>query len=157
MSEILDFLGPFGGVFVRIGDSLINQVLAGIFGDGNSVRSTTVIIYNHSVVPIFKISDHFDSGGFSPETSANIILPKTASGYRVESHGIGTGVTGARIQWGLSPPPLDAGYVLCITTSNPFIGDNTQSVEVGGQFTATLTGSIGNHNTVEVDFWNRPF
>ncbi len=149
--SIQDVLGPFGSTFTRIGDTLINKVSNEIFGDGDAARSTTVVIYNHSNNDLFKLSDNFDSGGFSPSSNPNIISAMSAGGYKVESHGVATGVTGADITWGLNT--TDAEFVLRVVTSNPFAGDNTQSADTGGGFTKIITGSVGNNNTVEVDIF----
>jgi hypothetical protein len=145
---------PFGQTFERAGDQLLNKVLDDIFNlDGAAARLTVVVIYNHTDTPIFFIDSSFDTGGFTPGEQAPFqIDPMTANGYRVESHGVATGVTGAHIRYGLAAGDASS-LVLDITTSNPFVGDNSSDAQGTNGFSVTKTDSVGNANQVDVDFF----
>lgn len=145
---------PFGQTFERAGDELLNKVLDDIFNlDGAAARLTVVVIYNHTDTPIFFIDSSFDTGGFTPGEQAPFqVDPMTANGYRVESHGIGTGVTGAHIRYGLTAGDASS-LVLDVTTSNPFAGDNSSDAQGTNGFNVTKTDSVGNANQVDVDFF----
>ena len=118
----------------------LNKVLDEIFNlDGAAARLTVVVIYNHTDTPIFFIDFSFDTGGFTPGEQAPFqIDPMTANGYRVKSHGIGTGVTGAHIRYGLAAGDASS-LVLDITISNPFAGDNSSDAQGMNGFGATHT------------------
>ena len=144
----------FGQTFERAGDQLLNKVLDDIFNlNSDAARLTVVVIYNHTDSPIFFINSSFDTGGFTPGMQAPFqIDPKTAGGYRVESHGVATGVTGAHVRYGLAAGDLNS-LVLDITTSNPFVGDNSSDAQGTNGFGAVRTNSTGNANQVDVDFF----
>src|SRR5215471_628436 len=107
--------GPFGATFERLGDMLINKVADEIFGDSGAVRSTLVVIYNHTNTDLFYLSSAFDSGGFTAGAQPGQIAAGTIGGYKVESHGVATGVTGADVRFGFSPS--DDQYCLRIVSS----------------------------------------
>ena len=151
MGGFLGPLGPFGGTIERLGDTLINKVTDEVFGDSGAARSTRVIIYNHSGQDIYFISSSFDSGGFTPGLQPSIIQAGTAGGYKVESHGVMTGVTGADVRFGLSPS--DSDYSLRIVSSNPYAGDNTMSADAAGGLTVRATISVGNTSEVDADLY----
>jgi hypothetical protein len=141
--------GPFGTQVERLGDLLINKISDEIFGDGDAARLTRVVIYNHTGQDLFFLDSSFESGGFSPGIQPGTIEAGTIGGYRVESHGAGTGVTGASVRFGLSPT-ADAA-ALEISTSNPFVGDNTGVANSADGLTARSSVSVGNANEMDVD------
>src|SRR5215831_37989 len=126
--SILGLPVPFGQTFERAADTLVNKALDEIFNpNSDAVRLTVVVIYNHTDSSVFLVDSSFDSGGFTPGMQAPFQIDgKTAAGYRVESHGIATGVTGAHVRYGLTAGDSNS-VVLDITTSNPFAGDNSSS------------------------------
>jgi hypothetical protein len=144
-------LGPFGDTFERLGDMLINKVADEIFGPSDAARSTRVIIYNHTDQDLFPFFNSFSTGGFTPGQQPHVIEAGTAGGYRVESHGLATGVTGADVRFGLSPS--DTTAALQIVTSNPFGGDNTMTAEAGQGLVVRATKSVGNANQVDADLF----
>ena len=95
--------GPFGSQIERLGDLLINKVSDEIFGDGDAARLTRVMIYNHTSQDLFFLDSSFESGGFSAGMQPDKIEADAIGGYRVESHGLASGVTGADVSFGLSP------------------------------------------------------
>jgi hypothetical protein len=153
----MSFLGlpvPFGDTFQRGADVLVNRAIDAIFNpNSDAARLTAVVVYNHTDSPVFLIDSGFDSGGFTPGQQAPFqIDPKTAVGYRGESNGIATGVTGAHVRYGLTAGD-PSSLVLDINTSNPFAGDNTSSAVGVNGFGAVRTDSTGNANQVDVDFF----
>ena len=95
-----------------------------------------------------------DSGDFTPGRQAPFqIDPKTAGGYRVESHGIATGVTGAHVRYGLTAGDPNS-LVLDIVTSNPYVGGNSSQAQGVNGFSAVSTDSAGNANQVDVDVFS---
>ena len=149
------FLGlpvVFGQTFERAGDQLLNKVLDDIFNlNSDAARLTVVVVYNHTDTPLLFIDSSFDTGNFTPGKQAPFqIDPKSAGGYRVESFGIGTGVTGAHVRYGLAAGD-PSSLVLDITTSNPFVGSNSSNAQGTNGFGATHTDSTGNSNQVDVD------
>jgi hypothetical protein len=86
--------GPFEATFERLGDMLINKVQDEIFGDSDAARSARVIIYNHTGQDLYFLTSSFDSGGFTAGQQPGVVPAKSAGGYKVESHGFATGVTG---------------------------------------------------------------
>jgi hypothetical protein len=143
--------GPFAGQFVRFGDTLINKISDEVFGDGNAARSTRVVIYNHSDQDLYYVWSSFDSGGFTPGMQPERIEARTIGGYRVESHGFMTGVTGADVRFAVEPS--ENAPCLRIVSSNPYVGDNTYSVESGEGLTATATMSVGTTSQLEADVY----
>lgn len=141
--------GPFGTQVERLGDLLISKISDEIFGDGDAARLTRVVIYNHANQDLFFLDSSFESGGFSAGMQPGTIEAGTIGGYRVESHGVGTGVTGATVDFGLSP--TDNSTALEIVTSNPFAGDNTGEANGAGSLTARSSVSVGNANQFDVD------
>jgi hypothetical protein len=144
----------FGQTFERASDILLNRVMDEIFNpNSDATRLSVVVIYNHTDTPVFFVDSAFDSGGFTPGMQAPVqIDPKTSSGYRVESHGFATGVTGARIRYGLTPGD-PTSVVLDITTSNPFAGGNHSEVQALNGFSSTKADSVGNSNQVDIDLF----
>lgn len=141
--------GPFGTQVERLGDLLISKISDEIFGDGDAARLTRVVIYNHTDQALFFLDGSFESGGFSAGMQPGAIEAGTIGGYRVESHGVGTGVTGATVRFGLNP--ADDTAALEIVTSNPFIGDNTGVANAADGLTARSSVSVGNANQFDVD------
>ena len=152
--SILGLPVAFGQAFQRASDTLLNRALDEIFNpNSDATRLTVVVVYNHSDNTIFLVDNNFDSGGFTPGMAAPFqIDPKTASAYRVESHGFATGVTGAHVRYGAAPGD-QTQVVLDINTSNPFGGDNHSEVQAFGGFGVVRTDSTGNANQVDVDFF----
>jgi len=150
--SILGLPVPFGQTFERAADTLVNKALDEIFNpNSDAVRLTVGVIYNHSDSPIFLVDSNFDSGGFTPGMQAPFQIDgKTAAGYRVESHGFASGVTGAHVRYGLTAGD-SSSVVLDITTSNPFVGDNSSSAQGMSGFNVVSTDSTGNANQVDVD------
>jgi hypothetical protein len=142
----------FGQSFERASDILLNKVMDEVFNpNSDAARLTVVVIYNHSNNPLILIDSNFDSGGFTPGKQAPFqIDAMSAGGYRVESHGVATGVTGAHIRYGLTAGDPNS-VVLDITTSNPYVGGNSSQAQGTNGFTATSTDSTGNSNQVDVD------
>ena len=92
-------------------------------------------------------------GGFTPGRQAPFQVDGNSSiAYRVESHGAGTGVTGARVRYGLTAGDPNS-VVLDISTSNPFFGDNHSETQGSNGFGVTKTDSTGNSNQVDVDLF----
>ncbi len=143
--------GPFGAQIERIGDMLINKVSDEIFGDSGAARSTRVVIYNHSEQDLYYLSSNFESGGFTPGLQPTKIEGGSIGGYKVESHGFMTGVTGADVRFGLNPS--DNTYCLRIVTSNPYVGDNAMSADAGQGLTVRATISVGNTSQVDADVY----
>lgn len=143
--------GPFGAAFERLGDVLINRVVDSIFGTGGAVRSTLVVIFNHSNHNLFYLTAAFGSGGFTPGAQPGQIAARSIVAYRVESHGLATGVTDADVRFGFAPS--DADHCLRIVTSNPFIGSNHAEAHGYRGLTVTCSYSVGNHNQVDVDVY----
>lgn len=141
--------GPFGSQVERLGDLLISKIEDEIFGDSEAARLTRVVIYNHTDKSLFFLDSSFETGGFSPGLQPGTIEGGTIGGYRVESHGFGTGVTGATVRFGLDP--TDDTAALEIVTSNPFAGDNTGSASTDEGLTARSSVSVGNANQCDVD------
>ncbi|SPE26910.1 conserved hypothetical protein [Acidobacteriia bacterium SbA2] len=81
----------------------------------------------------------------------SVIQAGTAGGYKVESHGVMTGVTGADVRFGLNPS--DSDYCLRIVTSNPYAGDNTMSADAAEGLTVRATISVGNTSQVDADVY----
>jgi hypothetical protein len=157
MEVLMSFLGlpvPFDQTFQRAADTLVNKVLDEVFNpNSDAARLTVVVIYNHSDTPIFLVDSNFDTGGFTPGMQAPFQIDgKTAAGYRVESHGFATGVTGAHIRYGANAGDPNS-VVLDITSSNPFAGDNSSSAQGVNGFGAVRTDSTGNANQVDVDLF----
>jgi len=144
-------LGPFESSFERLGDSLINKVADEIFGDSDAARWTRVIIYNHSNQDLYYLSSSFESGGFSPGMQPGKIDANSAGGYRVESHGIMTGVTGADVRFGFNPS--DNNYCLRIVSSNPYAGDNSYSADTSQALSIRASMSVGNTCQVNADVY----
>jgi hypothetical protein len=137
--------GPFEAQVERLGDLLINKVSDEIFGDGDAARLTRVVICNHTDQDLYFLDSAFESGGFSTGMQPTTIGAKTIGGYRVESHGIASGVTGATVHYGFSPG--DATPVLEVTASNPYAGDNSGTITaMDDTLTANGTASVGNAN-----------
>lgn len=141
--------GPFGSQIERLGDLLINKVSDEIFGDGDAARLTRVVIYNHTSQDLFFLDSSFESGGFSAGMQPDKIEADAIGGYRVESHGLASGVTGADVSFGLSP--TDDATALEIVTSNPFVGDNSGTANAAEGLTARSSLSVGNANQFDVD------
>ncbi len=142
---------PFGAVFERFGETLVNRALGDIFGPDDASRSTRVLVFNHSPWPLFFLTAGFETGGFSNGGPPMRIDAGSAAGYRVESHGVMTGVTGAVVQFGYRP--TDQQPCLWISTSNPFAGGNSwNAVGLNGLF-ARFAGTVGNANEVQVDVY----
>jgi hypothetical protein len=141
--------GPFGTAVERLGDMLINKISDEIFGEGDAARLTRVVIYNHTDQALFFLDSSFESGGFSAGMQPSTIESTAIGGYRVESHGAATGVTGATVHFGLSP--TDDTVALEVVTSNPFIGDNTGEANGAEGLTARSSVSVGNANQFDVD------
>ena len=144
--------GPFESTFERLGDTLINKVADEIFGDSGAARQTIVVVYNHGSQDFFYLSSSFESGGFTAGAQPSQIAAGTIGGYKVESHGIATGVTGADVRFGFSPS--DSDYCLRIVTSNPYAGDNSAQADAQGGITVKSTFSVGNTNQVDVDVYS---
>jgi hypothetical protein len=147
--------GPFGpleSTFERLGDTLINKVADEIFGDSGAARQTIVVVYNHGNQDLFYLSNSFESGGFTAGAQPGQIAAGTIGGYKVESHGIGTGVTGADVRFGFRPSRSD--YCLRIVTSNPYAGDNSAQADAQGGITVNSTFSVGNSNQVDADVYS---
>ena len=144
--------GPFDATFERLGDMLINKVADEIFGDSGAARSTRVVIYNHSDKDLFYLSNSFDSGGFTPGVQPGQVAAGTIGGYKVESHGLATGVTGADVRFGFSPS--DSDYCLRIVSSNPYAGDNSLEADAQGGIIVKSTSSVGNSNQVDADVYS---
>lgn len=143
-------LGPFGDTFERLGDTLINKVADEIFGSSDAARQTLVVIFNHMDDDLFFLDSSFASGGFTPGMQApDTIGAKSAQAYRVESHGLATGVTGATVHYGLVAG--DPTVALEIITSNPFGGDNHSEVQAFNGLSVTKRDSVGNANQVDLD------
>ena len=119
--------------------------------NSDATRLTVVVVYNHSSTTLFLVDTNFDSGGFTPGMASPAqIDPSTTIAYRVESHGVATGVTGAHIRYGTAPGD-QIEVVLDINTSNPYAGDNHSEVQAFSGFSVTKTDSVGNSNQVDVD------
>jgi hypothetical protein len=146
-----DLLGPFGGTIERLGETLINKVSDEVFGDSGAARSTQVVIYNHTGQNFYFQSSNFETGGFTPGLQPSVIEAGTAGGYKVESHGVMTGVTGADVRFGLTP--ADSNVCLRIVTSNPYAGDNTCNSESGEGLTVRSSISVGNTSQVLADVY----
>lgn len=119
--------GPFELTFERLGYTLINKVADEIFGDSGAARQTIVAVYNHGKQDLFYLSSSFELGGFTAGAQPSQIAAGTIGGYKVELHGIATGVTGADVRFGFSPSASD--YCLRIVTSNPYAGDNSAQAD----------------------------
>jgi hypothetical protein len=146
--------GPFEAQVERLGDLLVNKVSEEIFGDGEAARLTRVVICNHTEQDLYFLDYAFESGGFSTGLQPTTIEAKTIGGYRVESHGLATGVTGAIVHYGFSPS--DAIPVLEIATSNPYAGDNSGAITaMDDSLTATGSPSLGNANEFLGDVFAR--
>jgi hypothetical protein len=143
--------GPFAAPVERLGDMLINKVADEIFGDTGAARSTRVVIYNHTQQDLYFLTSGFDSGGFSPGLQPSKIEAGTLGGYKVESHGVMTGVTGADVRFGFDPN--DNTLALRIVSSNPYAGANTFNTETGEGLTARATISVGNTSQLDVDVY----
>ncbi|SRR5208337_5346580 len=145
----------FGQSFERASDILLNNVIDEIFNpNSDAARLTVVVVYNHTNSPLLLIDSSFDSGDFTPGRQAPFqIDPKTAGGYRVESHGIATGVTGAHVRYGLTAGDPNS-LVLDIVTSNPYVGGNSSQAQGVNGFSAVSTDSAGNANQVDVDVFS---
>ena len=143
----LGFPVAFDQAFQRGTDTLLNRALDEIFNsNSDATRLTVVVVYNHSDTRLFLVDTNFDSGGFTPGMQAPFqIDPKTASAYRVESHGFAAGVTGAHVRYGTAPDD-QTQVVLDINTSNPFAGDNHSEVQAFSGFGVVRTDSAGNAN-----------
>ena len=87
--------GPFESTFERLGDTLINKVADEVFGNSGAARQTIVVVYNHGNQDLLYLSNSFESGGFTAGAQPSQITAGTIGGYKVESCGIATGVTGA--------------------------------------------------------------
>jgi hypothetical protein len=144
--------GPFGTQVERLGDLLISKISDEIFGDGDAARLTRVVIYNHTGQDLFFLDGSFESGGFSSGMQPGTIEAGTIGGYRVESHGFMTGVTGASVRFGLSPT-ADA-VVLEIVTSNPYEGGNSGVANGADGLVARSSFSVGNANEMDVDVFS---
>jgi hypothetical protein len=144
-------LGPLGAPVERLGDTLINRVVDEILGDNGSFRSTHVVIYNHSNQDLYYLTSSFDTGGFTPGLQPGVIEAGTVNGYKMESHGVGTGVTETDVRFGLNPS--DSNWSLQILTTNPAAGDVSASVHYAGGLTATISCAVGNSNEVNVDVY----
>lgn len=144
--------GPFGAQVERLGDLLINKISSEIFGDSDAARLTRVVIFNHTGQDLFFLNSSFESGGFTPGMQPSTVQAGTIGGYRVESHGAATGVTGADVSFGLNP--TDTTAALEIITSNPFIGDNTGVANTAEGLTANSSNSVGNANEFDVDVFS---
>ena len=162
--SIIDDAGsvvPFGSTFVRAGAALVNKAVDDVFNlTGDATRQSVVNIYNRTDNPIFFVDASFDSGGFTTGKVAPFQIDgKTANAYRVESHGVGTGVTGAHIRYAFSQPVqgADPEVVLDINTSNPFAGSNHAEVQAfnaeGVNFNTVNRVSVGDSNEVDIDFF----
>jgi hypothetical protein len=143
--------GPFEAQVERLGDTLINKVSDEIFGDSGAARSTRVVIYNHTQQDLYFLGSNFDSGGFSPGSQPNKIEAGTIGGYKVESHGLMTGVTGAEVRFGVVP--TDETWALRIVSSNPYAGDNTFTADEGEGFKVRATISVGNTSQLDADVY----
>jgi hypothetical protein len=155
---------PFGGIFYRYGEYLVNRVFAAIFNPNNAFRSTKVFICNHSPRYLYqRQSEPFEQGAFSPGQFAPPVLePKSIHSYSVESTGGPFfGVAGANVLYSLDP--VTPYWTLKVVTSNPVIG--AASAQVQGWPPLTLPNpvyyeaigfvSAGNNNEVNVDFYER--
>ena len=111
--------GPFESPFERLGDTLINKVADEIFGDSGAARQTIVVVYNHGNQDLFYLSNSFESGGFTAGAQPGQIAAGTIGGYKVESHGIATGVTGADVRFGFSPPTVTIASTSLPPTRTP--------------------------------------
>jgi hypothetical protein len=127
--------GPFEWTFEWLGDTLINKVGEEIFGDGAAARQTIMVVYNHGNQDHFYLSNLFESGGFTAGAQPGQIAAGTIGGYKVEPHGIATGVTGADVRFGFSP--FDSDYCLRIVTSNPYAGGNSAQADLQRGITET--------------------
>lgn len=145
-------LGPLGAPVERLGDTLINKAMDEIFGDSGAARSTRVLIYNHTTQNLYFLNAGFETGGFTPGMQPSVIEAGTVNGYKVESHGVMTGVTGADVTFGLSPS--DQNVCLHIVTSNPYAGDNTGTADASNGLTATASISVGNTSQLDVDVYS---
>ena len=145
----------FGQSFERASDILLNNVIDEIFSpNSDAARLTVVVVYNHTNSPLLLIDSAFDSGGFSPGKQAPFqIDPKTAGGYRVELHGIATGVTDAHVRYGLTAGDPNS-LVLDIVTSNPYVGGNSSQAQGMNGFRAVSTDLTGNANQVDIDVFS---
>jgi hypothetical protein len=143
--------GPFESIFERLGDALINQLADEIFGDSGAARQTIVVTYNHGSQDLFYLSSSFESGGFTAGAQPGQIAAGTIGGYKVESHDVLTGVTGADVRFGFSPS--DSDYCLRIVSSNPYAGDNSTQPDAQKGITVKSTFSVGNSNQVDVDVY----
>jgi len=146
--------GPFGSfqsTFEQLGDTLISKVADEIFGDSGAARQTIVVIYNHGSQDLFYLSSSLQSGLFTAGAQPSQIAAGTIGGYKVESHGVLTGVTGADVRFGFSPS--DSDYCLRIVSSNPYAGDNSAQADGQGGITVKSTFSVGNSNQVDVDVY----
>lgn len=150
-----ELLKSAGKTVERLGEQLLVQLTNAAIGNGtNPVRKTQVIIFNHSDRALFFSGSSFDSGGFSPGGGSNIgkVNPGTINGYSVESHGVATGVTGARITFSDSPGSSTA--CVAISTSNPYVGSNHSSTSQGCGFKVNPpVTTVGNQNEVYVDIF----
>jgi hypothetical protein len=152
--SILGIPVPFGQEFERAGTTLVNRVMDDFLNTGaDAARLTVVVLYNHTDNQLFLIDSGFESGGFTPGRQAPFQIDGNSSiAYRVESHGAGTGVTGARVRYGLTAGDPNS-VVLDISTSNPFFGDNHSETQGSNGFGVTKTDSTGNSNQVDVDLF----
>lgn len=154
---MLDALGPPGAPVSRLNDSLASRADEHRFGPAEAARSTRVQIYNHSPWPLYLLGASFESGGFAPdETPPAVIAPRSVAGYRVESEGPETGVTGAVVQYGFRP--TDQYPCLWLVTSNPFGnpfgGCNSWNGQGYNGLTVRFSGSVGPANQVDYDVWD---
>ena len=152
--SILGIPVPFGEEFERAGTTLVNRVMDDFLNIGaDAARLTVVVVYNHTDNQLLLIDSAFESGGFTPGRQAPFQIDGNSSiAYRVESHGAGTGVTGARVRYGLTAGDPNS-VVLDISTSNPFFGDNHSETQGSNGFGVTKTDSTGNSNQVDVDLF----
>ena len=112
---------------------------------------TIVVVHNHGSQDLFYLSSSLQSGLFTAGAQPSQIAAGTIGGYKVESHGIATGVTGADVRFGFSPS--DSDYCLRIVSSNPYGGDNSAQADGQGGITVKSTFSVGNSNQVDVDVY----
>lgn len=143
-------LGPFESTFERLGDMLINKVQDEVFGDSGAARSVRVIVYNHTDRDLYYLTSSFDSGGFTAGEQPSVIAAKSAGGYKVESHGLMSGVTGADARFGWSPS--DSNYAVHLLVSNPYAGDNHLDFDGQGAV-VRATMSVGNTAQVDADVY----
>ena len=139
----------------RISERLVNRAQDRLFAPATAARSTRVLVYNHTPWPLHRLTMHCQTGGFAPgQAPPAMIEPKSVGGWRAESAGAATGVTGAVVEYGFRP--TDQYPCVWLVTSNPFGGANSWNGQGYGGLTVRFAGSTGPANQVDYDVWETP-